>query len=111
MVFPLHWNGTTREHYTLLFGAAGSIALVAGFVGSWIGAYVGARRAVRTAQLNAPSEAAISSAQLVQLAHALDAVALEVERISEGQRFATRVLSERALSAPARSDARSITPH
>ena len=111
MVFPLHWNGTTREHYTLLFGAAGSIALVAGFIGSWIGAYVGARRAVRTAQLSAPTDAALSSMQLAQLAHALDAVALEVERISEGQRFATRMLSERAVPPAARSDARSVTPH
>ncbi len=34
------------------------------------------------------------SAQLVQLNQAVDAIALEVERISEGQRFTTRLLSE-----------------
>jgi hypothetical protein len=34
------------------------------------------------------------SAQLNQLNQAVDAIALEVERISEGQRFATRLLSE-----------------
>ena len=34
------------------------------------------------------------SDQLVQINQAVDAIALEVERISEGQRFATRLLSE-----------------
>ncbi|HEY6088533.1 MAG TPA: hypothetical protein VD771_01965 [Gemmatimonadaceae bacterium] len=34
------------------------------------------------------------SAQLTQLTQAVDAIALEVERISEGQRFTTRLLSE-----------------
>jgi hypothetical protein len=34
------------------------------------------------------------SAQLSQLNQAVDAIALEVERISEGQRFTTRLLSE-----------------
>jgi hypothetical protein len=35
------------------------------------------------------------SAQLSQLTQAVDAIALEVERISEGQRFTTRLLTER----------------
>lgn len=39
-----------------------------------------------------PSEV---SAQLNQLTQAVDAIALEVERISEGQRFTTRLLTER----------------
>jgi hypothetical protein len=34
------------------------------------------------------------SAQLTQLNQAVDAIALEVERISEGQRFTTRLLSD-----------------
>jgi hypothetical protein len=34
------------------------------------------------------------AAQLTQLNQAVDAIALEVERISEGQRFTTRLLSE-----------------
>ena len=100
MIFPPQLIGTTREHYLVLFGAAGSIALVSGFIGSWIGAYLGARRAVRTAQLSAPDSASLSSVQFAQLAQALDAVAVEVERISEGQRFATRVLSERSALPP-----------
>lgn len=32
--------------------------------------------------------------QLAQLQHSVDAMALEIERIAEGQRFSTRLLSE-----------------
>ena len=39
------------------------------------------------------------SAQLAQLNQAVDAIALEVERISEGQRFTTRLLSEQRDAA------------
>ena len=39
------------------------------------------------------------SAQLAQLNQAVDAIALEVERISEGQRFTTRLLAEQRNSA------------
>ena len=33
---------------------------------------------------------------LVRMEQAIDAIAIEVERLSEGQRFTTRLLSERA---------------
>jgi len=39
------------------------------------------------------------SAQLAHLNQAVDAIALEVERISEGQRFTTRLLSEQRDAA------------
>lgn len=39
------------------------------------------------------------STQLAQLNQAVDAIALEVERISEGQRFTTRLLSEQREAA------------
>lgn len=49
------------------------------------------------------------SAQLNQLTQAVDAIAVEVERISEGQRFTTRLLAEqreasRTVLAPAAGD-------
>lgn len=34
------------------------------------------------------------SARMERMEHAIDAIALEVERISEGQRFTTKLLSE-----------------
>jgi hypothetical protein len=53
------------------------------------------------------------SGQLTQLTQAVDAIAVEVERISEGQRFTTRLLSEQRgdqsrtmLSAAAVADLR-----
>lgn len=42
----------------------------------------------------APQLSAEVSSQLAHLNQAVDAIALEVERISEGQRFTTRLLSE-----------------
>jgi hypothetical protein len=50
-------------------------------------------------QQRVPSEV---SARLERIEQAVDAVAIEVERISEGQRFTTRLLSERTgdLSPP-----------
>ncbi|HEY4129245.1 MAG TPA: hypothetical protein VGM50_01410 [Gemmatimonadaceae bacterium] len=54
------------------------------------------------------------SARMGQLDNAVDAIAIEVERISEGQRFVSRVLAERT-SAPALADrsknSGSTTPH
>jgi hypothetical protein len=37
--------------------------------------------------------------RIVRIEQAVDSIALEVERISEGQRFTTRLLSERAAPA------------
>ena len=39
--------------------------------------------------------------RLERIEHAIDAMAIEVERISEGQRFVTRLLSERTAERAA----------
>src|SRR4051812_19501987 len=102
--------GTLREHYILLFGAAGTFALATGFVGAWVGSWVGAKRALRAVDLSRPAG---DAAQLATMMQAIDAISVEVERISEAQRFTSRLLSERPpVSMPAsRSEPRSITPH
>lgn len=46
----------------------------------------------------APEVEAVSKARFDRLEQAVDAIAIEIERISEGQRFVTRVLSERPSS-------------
>ncbi|HJP59859.1 MAG TPA: hypothetical protein VJ865_07660 [Gemmatimonadaceae bacterium] len=51
------------------------------------------RRSTGPADSAGPS---FSDARLSRLEHAVDAIALEVERISEGQRFTTKLLSEQA---------------
>ncbi len=40
------------------------------------------------------------AARIERMEQALDSIAIEVERISEGQRFTTKLLSERANGAP-----------
>ena len=47
----------------------------------------------RSAQPRVPAEV---MARLERMEQAIDAVAVEVERISEGQRFTTKLLAERA---------------
>lgn len=70
-----------------------------------------ARRMWRRPQPVAPREAeVVSKTRLDRLEQAVDTIAIEIERISEGQRFVTRVLNERTEAprhAPA-SDASAL---
>ena len=113
--FPPVIHGTLREHYLLLFGAAGTFALMTGLLGAWIGSYFGGRTGARRAiaRMEELPNAALE-AQLAELRRAVDTVALEMERISEGQRFTARMLVERgAAQAPVthRREAGAVTPH
>lgn len=114
MGFPHVLFGTLREHYILLFGAAGSFACLTGFVGAWIGARFGARAGVRRTLAKTPVEAA-SQTEVRALAEGMDLLLLEVERIAEGQRFVAKLLSERgeraALPPAPRREPGQITPH
>jgi hypothetical protein len=47
-----------------------------------------------------PAVSAATDARLERMEQAIEAVAVEVERISEAQRFQTRLLAERTGSAP-----------
>jgi hypothetical protein len=42
--------------------------------------------------------ASATEARLERMEHAVDAIAIEIERISEGQRFTTKLLSERSTA-------------
>ena len=53
---------------------------------------------------------ALADARLSRLEQAVDAIALEIERISEGQRFTTRLLSDQARQANAARELPSHTP-
>ena len=62
------------------------------------------------------SRRAEPSAEVRHLVNAVDAMAIEVERISEGQRFTTQILADRVLSDTPQqkrvsSSGRVITPH
>ena len=61
------------------------------------------------------SKVTVDDERMTCLEHAVEAIALEVERISEGQRFTTKLLSERAAAdrlpvAPA-PEPRRVAPH
>ena len=116
-LFPPLLDGTLRVHYLLLFGAAGVIALCTGLFGAWVGAYFGARRGARReiARANIGLPVGVE-AQLSDVRRAVETMALEMERISEGQRFTARMLVERMPAPPlpgqSRRDPGSITtPH
>ena len=58
------------------------------------------RTKLRTGQ----PQTSIDSGRLERIEQAVDAIAIEVERISEGQRFTSRLLADRAPAAEARSE-------
>ena len=113
--FPEYFDGTLREHYLLLFGSAGTVALIVGGISALLGSWWGARRAARRAMEDASLHGAGPriEVRLEQLAQSVDLIALEVERIAEAQRFAARLLAERqaAPATQARRDPGVITPH
>ena len=126
-IFHSIFHGMRDRDAMMLLAAAG-VALFVGSVGAWLGAHFGARRAVKRAfrdRIEIPS--LVTEVRYDELARSIDAIALEVERISEAQRFAAKLLVERAnttMSAPAvsaptvataaaipRRDAGVTTPH
>lgn len=112
-LFPAVWNGTLREHYLLLFSVAGSIALGAGFVGAWLGARFASRRMMQELREAPPGaqQQELTNLQLSELSNAVDSMALEVERLAEGQRFTAKLLSDNARSRLASKAPGVVTPH
>lgn len=53
----------------------------------------------------APRQDGEAGARLERMEHAIESIAIEVERIAEGQRFTTRLLADRGetMTAPGRS--------
>jgi hypothetical protein len=105
-----------REQLAVFAGVVAVLALGFGFVGASIGAYfggrIGARRAIGMMRRD---PALLTGSQMDEVRNALDAIAVEVERISEGQRFTARLVSDRvgqgAAASGHRRDPGSITPH
>ncbi|HEX6628462.1 MAG TPA: hypothetical protein VF105_10920 [Gemmatimonadaceae bacterium] len=113
MHFPAVWFGTLRDHYLFLFGAAGSIALAAGFIGAWLGSFIGGRSAAKRA-LTDGTRNFVDQRQIDEISQALDVLTVEVERMTEGHRFIAKLLSDRSrdLVPPAREKkSEHITPH
>jgi hypothetical protein len=59
-----------------------------------------ARAAVAHRKADKEAAPSISEARLARIEQAVDAIAVEVERISEGQRFTTQLLSQQSRLSP-----------
>ena len=93
----------------LVLASGGLAATTLGFAVAWIRAR---ERAIRAEHRAAPAPGGVD-ARFDRLEHAVEAMAVEVERMAEGQRFVSRLLAERSeqgREAGARP-ARVITPH
>jgi hypothetical protein len=103
-IFHSIFHGPLRDRDVMILLAAGGMALFVGSISAWLGAHFGARRAVKRAfrdRIEIPS--LVTEVRYDELARSIDAIALEVERISEAQRFAAKLLVERlnsTVSAP-----------
>jgi hypothetical protein len=114
-IFPPIWNGTLREHYLLLFAVASALGLTFGMAGAWLGAHLAARRAAKALRAEGGAHSQVLERQMGELARAVDAIAIEVERISEAQRYSAQLLTERGKEPPAlrpmRRQPELTTPH
>jgi hypothetical protein len=54
----------------------------------------------KMAGLAAPRGTAMIDARLERVEQAVESIAIEMERVSEGQRFVTKILTDRAPGAP-----------
>jgi ABC-type transport system involved in cytochrome bd biosynthesis fused ATPase/permease subunit len=100
-IFHSIFHGTLRERDAMMLILAGGVALLVGSISAWLGAQFGARRAVRKAfrdKIEIPS--IVTEVRYDELSRSIDAIALEVERISEAQRYVAKLLAERANSMP-----------
>ena len=92
----------------ILAGIAANSLIAAGTISMWLG--YRARRGPRSDQVAALGERL--EARLAELTRSVDAIALEVERIGEAQRY---LMLERrspsSLSEGRSTQGRSITPH
>jgi hypothetical protein len=71
------------------------------FIGAPIAAAIARFIWKRTTTRSAPAASGDDARRLERVEAAVDAIALEMERMSEGQRYVTRLLAERAGAAPA----------
>jgi hypothetical protein len=96
--------------YIVAVGAVNG-AFLLGLIRIWLGHRE--RRAARLAAQTTVTDRDRLAAEIQDLHASLDAVAVEVERLGEGQRYLTRVLAEPPAMPPGRvpTPPRVITPH
>ena len=101
------------EEMMVFAGSMATLGCVTGLINTWIrsrGKQVGAGSSAVAPQLEE------ISARLAQIENTTEATAIEIERISEAQRFTTKLLADRTLPATQanqgeRARIGSTTPH
>jgi hypothetical protein len=90
-----------------LGGAASSVAIVAVIANT----VIKLKQGPKARQL--PPASAMNDDRMMRLEAAVESIAIEVERISEGQRFTTRLLSENShrVTPPRIAPGKFDTPH
>ena len=100
-------NATAAIVAVALFGALASLAFsINAIARAWVA------RGRDEAKLAAEPSAQLTDARLSRLEQSVDAIALEMERLSEAQRFTAKLLSDQGRVAPplARKQLSSDTP-
>jgi hypothetical protein len=100
-------NATAAIFAVSLFGALASLAFsINAIARAWVA------RGRDEARLAGEPSAQLADARLARLEQAVDTIALEIERMSEAQRFTAKLLSDqgRVSSLPARKQLSSDTP-
>lgn len=70
--------------------------VIVGLVGSLVAIGIAGFRALQRPRRSALPSAPRDDDRIAQLQQSVDAIAVEIERIAEAQRFSTRLLAERA---------------
>jgi hypothetical protein len=83
------------------------LATTIGFAVAW----VRARERLLRSRIEQPAPVELEPSRVDQLTTAVDTIAVELERVAEGQRFVTKLLAERVAPPAHRPGERSITPH
>jgi phosphoserine phosphatase len=90
-------NATAAIVAMSLFGALASLAFsINAITRAWVA------RGRDEARMASETAAPLADARLARLEQAVDAIALEVERISEAHRFTTKLLSEQGRAGSTR---------
>jgi hypothetical protein len=88
-------NATAAIVAVSLFGALASLAFsINAIARAWVA------RGRDEARLASDPSAQLTDARLVRLEQAVDTIALEIERMSEAQRFTAKILSDQGRVAP-----------
>jgi hypothetical protein len=88
---------------------------LAGAIAFW-GAVYGWGKWLTRPRPESPRQSSSDDARLDRIERAIDAIAIEMERLGEGQRYTTKLLAERErvqqyVAPPPASPPRVITPH